>query len=124
MIPFLPGNIRLRTMSNIPSVQSLLVGGIAAVLAVSASSNWGLWAECLLTIPIAVWILGGKRAHAIMVFMAAMSWLQIVGDVFAADMAGDALSQDSLDGYRVAAISVSLVGILALAVGMRLGAGL
>jgi hypothetical protein len=114
----------LHMVSNIPSVRLLLVGTIAGVLAFSASSNWGLWSGCLLTITLAVWILGGKRAHAVLIFMIAMSWLQVVGDVLAADMAGDGLSEGSLGRYRVAAIAASLVSILALAVGMRLGAGL
>jgi hypothetical protein len=113
-----------RAVSNIPSVRLLLVGGCVAVLAASASSNWDLWTECLLAFPIAVWVLGGKRAHAVMVFMVAMSWLQIVGDVLAADLAYDALSDGPLGRYRVAAVGISLVGILALAAGMRLGAGL
>jgi hypothetical protein len=124
MVLPLTSNSRLRAVSNIPSVQLLLVGGIAAVVAAQASSNWGLWAACLFAFPIAVWILGGKRAHAIMIFMVAISWLQVVGDVLAADMAGDALSQGSVGRYRVAAIGMSLAGILALAIGMRLGAGL
>jgi hypothetical protein len=123
MVSLLTPSGRLRAVSNIPSTKLLFVGGLVAALAASGSSNWGLWSECLLMFPITVWVLGGERAHAILVFMVAISWLQIAGDILAADMANDALSQGSAGHYKVEAIGISLAAILALAIGMRLAAG-
>jgi hypothetical protein len=114
----------LRTMSNIPSVQLLSLGVIIAMAAAQASPNWFLWAVCLVTVPIAVLLLGGKRAHAVMIFIFGLSWLQVAGAVVVADMSGDTLADGALGPYRVSAIYTSMAALLALAAGMRLGGGL
>jgi hypothetical protein len=113
-----------RVESNIPSVQLVSLGAIIAVMAVQASPNWILWAVCLLSIPIAVLLLGGKRAHAVMIFIFCLNWLQVIGAVVVADMSGDILADGGLGPYRVSAIYTSMAALLAVAAGMRLGGGL
>jgi hypothetical protein len=85
------------------------------------SSNATLWAAGLLTIPIAVWLLGGGQAYRVLLWVIAVNWLQVIGDVASADLTGSALSDGWLGSYRVEAIVFSLCAILALALGMRWG---
>ena len=85
------------------------------------SPNAALWAACLLALPAAVWLVGAKHAYGVLIFLIAVSWLQVVADVAAADLTGETISQAHYGTYRVEAIVWSLCAILVLALGMRWG---
>ena len=85
------------------------------------SPNATLWTACLLTLPAAVWLVGGKQAYRVLIWLIAVGWLQIIADVAAADLTGETISEGYLGIPRVEAIVWSLCAILVLAVGMRWG---
>jgi hypothetical protein len=106
------------------SLYSPLTLAIAAALVVAlllASPNVVLWAACLLMLPVGVWLLGGRRAYPVLVWLIAFNWLQVVGDVLGADLSGFVLADGWMGQYREQAIYFSLCAILALALGMRCG---
>jgi hypothetical protein len=90
-------------------------------LGLLASPNAALWAISLLALPIAVWLVGGRQAYRVLLWVVALNWLQVVGDVASADLTGSVVSDGSLGPYRVEAILWSLCAILTLALGMRFG---
>ena len=91
------------------------------ILGLLASPNAVLWATSLLALPVAVWLLGGRQAYRVLLWVIAINWLQVIGDVASADLTGSVLSDGSLGPYRVEAILWSLCAILTLALGMRFG---
>lgn len=91
------------------------------VLGLLGSPNAALWAASLLALPVAAWLLGGKQAYRVLLWLIAVNWLQVIGDVVAADLTGSVLSKGALGPYRVQAIVWSLCAIVVLALGMRFG---
>jgi hypothetical protein len=91
------------------------------IVGLLASPNGALWVACLLALPIAVWLLGGKQAYRVLAWVIAVNWLQIAGTVVAADLSGKTISVGYFGTYNVDAIIYSLCALLLLAFGMRLG---
>ena len=91
------------------------------ILGFLASPNAVLWATSLLALPVAVWLLGGRQAYRVLLWVIAINWLQVIGDIASAELTGSVLSDGSLGPYRVEAILWSLCAILTLALGMRFG---
>ena len=91
------------------------------ILGLLASPNAVLWATSLLALPVAVWLLGGRQAYRVLLWVIAINWLQVIGDIASADLTGSVLSDGSVGPYRVQAILWSLCAILTLALGMRFG---
>jgi hypothetical protein len=85
------------------------------------SPNAALWAASLLALPLAVWLLGGGQAYRVLLWVIAVNWLQVIGEVVSADLTGKVLSDGLLGPYRVEAILWSLCAIATLALGMRFG---
>ena len=108
-------------MNALLSPWTLGAACVLIILGLLASPNAALWAACLLALPIAVWLLGGKQAYRVLLWVIAVNWLQVIGDVVAADLNGNVLSKGWLGPYQVQAIVWSLCAILALALGMRWG---
>jgi hypothetical protein len=108
-------------MSTLFSPWTLAIAGILTIIATVASPNAALWAACVLTLPIAVWLLGGKQASRVLLWLIAIAWLQIIGDVIVADLNGVIIFDEWLGPYRVEAIIFSLCAITVLAIGMRVG---
>ena len=108
-------------MSGFFSPWTLAVGCVLVTLGLLGSLNAELWVAALLALPLAVWLLGGKQAYRVLLWVVAVNWLQVVGDVVAADLTGENLSEGFRGTYRVEAIVFSLCAILVLALGMRWG---
>jgi hypothetical protein len=108
-------------MTSLYSPFTLAVAAALVVTLLLASPNVMLWAACVLMVPIGVWLLGGRRAYPVLVWLIAFNWLQIVGDVLGADLSGRVLADGWMGQYRERAIYFSLCAILAMALGMRCG---
>ena len=108
-------------MSIVFSPWALTIAGVLTIIAASASPNATLWAACVLALPIAVWLLGGKQAYHVLPLLIALAWLQVIGDIIAADLNGQVIYDGWLGPYRVEAIIFSLCAIAVMALGMRVG---
>jgi hypothetical protein len=108
-------------MTSLYSPLTLAVVAAVVITFLLASPNAMLWAACILMLPIGVWLLGGRRAYPVLVWLIAFNWLQIVGDVLGADVSGRALADGWIGQYRERAIYFSLCAVLAMALGMRCG---
>ena len=102
-----------------PWVLAVACGLISLVFL--GSPNAALWAVCLLALPAAVWLVGGKQAYRVLICLLAVSWLEVVADIAAADLAGETISEGNFGTSKVEAIVWSLCAILVLALGMRCG---
>lgn len=100
---------------------TLAIAGILTIFMTLASPNAALWAACVLVLPLAVWLLGGKQAYRVLLWLIAIAWLPIIGDVIAADLYGRAIFDEWTGPSQVKAIIFSLCAITVLALGMRLG---
>src|SRR5215203_5327002 len=101
-------------MSAVFSLRTLTIAGILIIVVTMTSPNAALWAACLLTLPVAVWLLGGKQAYGVLILMIGLTWLQVIGDVISADLVEKVISEDFLGPYRIEAIILSLCAITAL----------
>jgi hypothetical protein len=111
-------------MSRLFSPWTLAVAGALISAGLLTSPNAALWAASLLALPVAVWLLGGTQAYRVLLWLIAVKWLQVIGDVVSADLTGGVISDGWMGPYRVQAIMWSLCAILVLALGMRCGTGL
>jgi hypothetical protein len=102
---------------------TLALAGVLTVIGSIASPNVAILAACTVTLPAAVWFLGGTNSHRVLLWLIAIAWLQIVADVVSANLKGEVLSDGSLGEYRILGILFSLCAVLILAVGMRVGTG-
>ena len=109
-------------MSGLFSPWTIIAASILVVVGVLASPNIGLWFACLLAFAVAVWLLGGRHAHRVLLWVIAINWLSVIFDVINFDLTNDVVSEGSMGTFRVQAILCSLCAVLALALGMRLGA--
>jgi hypothetical protein len=100
---------------------TLAAAGVLTIIGALASPNIAVWAACVLTLPAAVWLLGGTSSHRVLLWLIAMFWFQIIGDVISADLNGMVLSDGSLGPYQIKAVLFSLCSAVALALGMRIG---
>src|SRR5262249_25187325 len=117
----LESNGSVQLASGIFSARTFIILGTIALCGVLSSPNAMLWAACVFTLAVAIWILGGKRALSVLVWIIAFAWLQVIGDVVFADLKGVALSDPSMGENRSEAIILSLCAISVLALGMRCG---
>jgi hypothetical protein len=108
-------------VSGLFSPWTLAVGCAAAALGLQASPNAELWGACLLTLPVGVWLLGGKQAYRVLLWVFFVNWLQVVSTIVAADLTGSVISHGYHGTYAVEAIIYSLCAILVLALGVRWG---
>jgi hypothetical protein len=110
-------------MSSIFSLWTLILVGILAIvgLVIATPPDAALWATSLLALLAAVWLLGGRRAYRVLLWLIAVNWLQITGRIISSNLAGQVVSDDLLGPYQVRAIIWSLCALLTLALGMRLG---
>jgi hypothetical protein len=108
-------------MSSLSSPWMLAIVGAVAIAGLMTSPNITLWVVCVVTLPIAVWLLGGKQAYPVLLWLIGITWLQITSDVVSADLTGIVLSETWLGPYRETAIWWSSCAALALAFGMRSG---
>jgi len=99
----------------------LAIAGAVMIACLLASPNISLWAVCVATLPLAVWLLGGRQAYPVLLWVVGITWLQIIGDVVSSDLTGTVLSDGWLGPYREQAILWSSCALLALALGMRFG---
>jgi hypothetical protein len=111
-------------MSAIFSSWMLVIAGILTILAVFGSPNFSLWLVCVVALPIAVWLLGGKKAYRVLLWLIGILWLEVIGDVIAADLKGEIIFNAWLGPYQAKAIIFSLCAITVLAIGMRVGKGM
>lgn len=88
------------------------------------SDNYLLWWECAATGVAFMFILGGRRAPVVLLWICGMLWLRVAADVLLDDVRSDVLAQSWFGGFSVQAIGYSLAAILAMAIGMRCGIGL
>jgi len=108
-------------MTSLYSPFTLALAAALVVTLLLASPNVVPWAACFLMLPVGVWLLGGRRAYPVLVWLIAFNWLQVVGDVLGADLSGRVLADGWMGQYRERAIYFSLCAILAIALGMRCG---
>jgi hypothetical protein len=108
-------------MTRLYSPLTLAVVGALVTAVLLASPNAELWAATVLMLPVAIWLLGGKQAYPVLVWLIGLNWLQIVGDVLEADLSGRTMSDGWLGQYRAQAIYFSLCAIASMALGMRCG---
>lgn len=111
-------------MRNIFSIRAFMVACVAVAAGLLFSDNVLLWLPTLLTLPLLVWILGGRHAHTVLLWVIGIIWLSVAADILHADLTGMDLEQAPLGEYRVSAIWWSLAALIAITVGMRLGGGL
>jgi hypothetical protein len=105
-------------MSNFISPWKIAIAAALLLAGPLASVNLAMWLVCLLTLAATVWLLGGKQACPVLVWLLAFAWLQIVADVLVHDLEGWVVFDSA---NHVQAILWGLSAILALALGMRLG---
>ena len=111
-------------MTALLSPSALAFIGGAFVLCLWGSPNPALWAATILTIPIVVWLAGGRNANRALLWVIALNWLTVFGDVMSAELAGEVIKDRWLGPYQVEAILFTLCALLALAAGMRIGMNL
>jgi hypothetical protein len=109
------------TMTALFSPWTLAAVCVLSILGLWLSPNGALWAACLVALPAAGWLAGGGQANRVLLWVIAVNWLAIVGDVASADLTGGSLSSGWAGPYQVEAIVFSLCAILALSLGMRWG---
>jgi hypothetical protein len=85
------------------------------------SANFLLWLKCAAAAVAVIWILGGRRAPIALLWICAMTWLQVAADVLLADLNGTVLDDAALGYYSTQAIEQSLTALVVLALGMRFG---
>src|SRR5712691_13161146 len=108
-------------MTRLYSPLTLAIVGALVTIVLLASPNAELWAASVLMLPVAVWLLGGRRAYPVLVWLIGLNWLQIAGDVLEADLSGRTVGDGWMGRYREQAIYFSLCAIAAMALGMRCG---
>ena len=101
--------------------RTLLIGSGIALMLLVHSADLKLWAASLLSLPLAVWILGKKNVHPVLPWLVALFWLTITSDLVLAEFTGLSLTQNDASLFRQDAILFSLAAMLALAFGMRAG---
>jgi hypothetical protein len=114
--------------SKVAFVGALLLASLAFV----CSKNAPLWTICFAIVPCCFWLVGSRRGSPVLLWILGINWLSIAADVFAADLQGlevsegwlgpSVLTEGWIDNSRVKAILLSLCGLIALSIGMRLGA--
>ena len=108
-------------MSSIFSLRVLTVVFLLTGVALALSPNPVFWVACLLLLPAIVWILGGKEAYPLLVWVIGLNWLSIAAGVLRGDLSGQSLTEGWLGPYDEQAILISLCALLAIALGMRWG---
>ena len=108
-------------MTRLYSPQTLAIVGALVTAILLASPNAALWAASILMLPVTVWLLGGRRAYPVLVWLIGLNWLQIAGDVLDADLSGRTMGDGWMGQYREQAIYFSLCAIASMALGMRCG---
>jgi hypothetical protein len=108
-------------MTRLYSPLALAVIGALATTVLLASANAELWTASVLMLPVAVWLLGGRQAYPVLVWLIGLNWLQIVGDVLEADLSGRTMGDGWLGQYRAQAVYFSLCAIASMALGVRCG---
>jgi hypothetical protein len=108
-------------MTALLSPRTLVFVSAIMIASLQASPNFALWAVCMLTLPLAIWLSGGNQPYPVLYWLVGVAWLNIVCDVASADMTDIVLSDGWLGPYRVKAILWSSCAILALAFGIRSG---
>ncbi|MGC9954246.1 MAG: hypothetical protein ABSD21_08205 [Rhizomicrobium sp.] len=100
-----------------------VVGAVAAAL-IMWSSNAVIWIPCILALPLAIWLVGSKDVPVVLWWIIAFFWIEIAGDLVAADFSGQAIKELDFGEYRARAIYYCLGAMLALAYGMGVGRSL
>jgi len=108
-------------MTRLYSPLTLAVVGALITVVLLASPNAELWAASVLMLPVAIWLLGGRRAYPVLVWLIGLNWLQIAGDVLEADLSARTMGDGWMGQYREQAIYFSLFAIASMALGMRCG---
>jgi hypothetical protein len=108
-------------MPNLLSPWTLAVAAALVATALLASPNAQLWFVSAMTVPAAVWLAGGTRVYPVLAWLIGLNWLSIVGDVLAADLAGQEIAGDWMGQYRGQAIYFSLCAVMSISLGMRCG---
>jgi hypothetical protein len=111
-------------MTRLYSPIMLAVAAGLVITTLLGSVNIVQWAVAVITLPLAIWLLGGSGAYPVLAWLLGLSWLQIIGNILAADLSGQTLGEGWMGQYRAQAIYFSLCAILAMASGMRCGVGL
>lgn len=100
---------------------ALPVACVLIIPGLLGSSNAALWAIGLLSLPVALWLLGRRESHPVLLWVIAVNWLAVIGDILYADLTGNSLSGGWAGPYQVEAMIFSLCAVLALSLGMRWG---
>jgi len=108
-------------MTRLYSPVTLALVGTLVTIVLMASPNAWLWATSILMLPACLWLLGGRQAYPVLVWLIAVNWLQIAADVLEADMSGRVIDDGWMGRYREQAIYFSLCAIAAMAFGIRCG---
>src|SRR5262245_31305702 len=98
-----------------------VLAGAIIVYAAAFSINTTLWLACALTLPLVVTIVGGEKAYPVLVWVVGMYWIQIAADLIGADVNRIAVDDGLMGTYQVQAILFSLIALVAMAIGMRIG---
>jgi hypothetical protein len=96
---------------------------VLLIYAAAFSINVVIWAACAFTLPVAVWLMGAQRSYPVLLWVVGMYWIQIAADLLGADVTGVALEEGPLGSYQVEAVILSLLALLVMTIGMRVGLG-
>jgi hypothetical protein len=108
-------------MTRLYSPVTLAILGTLITIVLMASPNAMLWGASILTLPVCIWLLGGRRAFPVLVWLISLKWLQIAADVLDADLSGRILGDGWMGQYHEQAIYFSLCAIASMAFGMGCG---
>ena len=106
-------------MRNLILPLSSLSFALIAIAGCIFSDNYVQWLECAAAGYAVVWILGGRRAHIVLLWICGIIWLEIAADVLYADTKAEDLSEIWFSQSRIDAILFSLAALVAIAAGMR-----
>jgi hypothetical protein len=120
----LPAKSRLISASPQPAFRSWIffLAGAPMIFVLFGSSNVSLWFASGAAVLIAGLLLWDQWSSPVLLWVVGMNWLPVVVDIAVSDLAGkDLLDPGRGIAHRGEAIIVSLLSLIALALGMRLG---
>lgn len=100
------------------------VFGLGALLGLMTANPW-LTAAAILVLPVFMTLLWRQGETPVLLFAVSFQWLQVTAKVFNANMFGISVGElskySATDGSMERAIWMGLLGLVTLAIGMRLG---
>jgi hypothetical protein len=102
--------------------------GIALSVAVATGGlfspeNAAYWLICAIALGGVFLILAGDGGEPVLLTIAGLFWVEVASDILSADLSGNPLERLPGGAYRPYVVSISLVALLVMSLGMRLGLG-